>query len=456
MSNKRQASSPAWMLTNYDCETTLPSDLETEMKRLTILRTFPLLHDTDAKTAPDYEMLAELAMSLLSSHMACVKLVDLAVIRVVASTGSWPTMLTEIQRRDSFCGHTIQIKDKQGVFVVPDTLQDDRFTQFPQVTGPPYVRFYAGAPLITSEGARLGSICVMDTEPRPQGLAEEEREQLLELATLVVDMMEQARQDNKNCSSMDNKQLQDSHEQQPTESSPLHIRSTLSKSLSMNSLEASLDSASTSELPHKTRRPHGSMADLKSPHSFHNEPIQLMAFVRGLKIALQSFPLQKEQVDLQFVMDSSCPVKFIVSDDLMVFRAAVAVLTHACERTSSGYIRLTVCANEDRNQMIFTCQDTGPNLSDDPFQASLVELLPSAADQCLLVDPQTGKAMGGVCRPPSQDDHTSVEHYSLHAVVDYMSKLNGRYGYEPRSKTDNEDDATGAVVWFSVPIRTVP
>ena len=65
-------------------------------------------------------------------------------------------------REFSFCTHTIKGK---GLLVINDTLEDARFSQNPYVTGGPKIRFYAGYPLITHEGHRLGALCIMDNKP---------------------------------------------------------------------------------------------------------------------------------------------------------------------------------------------------------------------------------------------------------------------------------------------------
>jgi PAS domain S-box-containing protein len=64
--------------------------------------------------------------------------------------------------KTSFCTHTILQDD---VMVVPDAREDERFADSPIVAGAPNVRFYAGTPLITSEGHRIGTLCVIDMEP---------------------------------------------------------------------------------------------------------------------------------------------------------------------------------------------------------------------------------------------------------------------------------------------------
>lgn len=86
----------------------------------------------------------------------------------------------ELPRDSSFCGHAILQDD---VMEVPDASRDERFHDNPLVVDEPHVRFYAGAPLVDGQGQRLGTLCIIDHEPRH--LTDEDRALLRDLADMV-------------------------------------------------------------------------------------------------------------------------------------------------------------------------------------------------------------------------------------------------------------------------------
>ncbi len=76
------------------------------------------------------------------------------------------------------------------LLVIPDLTKDARTAANPLVTGDPQIRFYGGAPLKTSSGHVLGSLCVIDTVPRPEGLTPAQADDLRALARQVVELLE--------------------------------------------------------------------------------------------------------------------------------------------------------------------------------------------------------------------------------------------------------------------------
>lgn len=94
--------------------------------------------------------------------------VPIALISLVDSDRQWfksrfGLSACETSRDISFCGHAIMRTD---ILVIPDAAADERFADNPLVTGDPYIRFYAGAPLILQSGHSPGTLCLIDTKPR--------------------------------------------------------------------------------------------------------------------------------------------------------------------------------------------------------------------------------------------------------------------------------------------------
>ncbi|MGH1480192.1 MAG: ATP-binding protein [Geminicoccales bacterium] len=94
--------------------------------------------------------------------------------------------VNECPRAAGICSHVIE---SDTPLVLRNAGDDERFHDHPMVAGEPHVRFYAGAPLITPNGQRIGSLCVADIKPRP-GFTDAEADRLQELALLIVDELE--------------------------------------------------------------------------------------------------------------------------------------------------------------------------------------------------------------------------------------------------------------------------
>lgn len=136
----------------------VPADYsDNEDERLQKLLRYRVL-DTDAESA--YDDLTAIAAHICGTSTSAISFVDVARQWFKAKVG---TDVTECPRELSFCAHAIL---QSAVMVIPDTHEDERFAHNPLVTGEPYVRFYAGAPLISPDGYTVGTLCVMNREPK--------------------------------------------------------------------------------------------------------------------------------------------------------------------------------------------------------------------------------------------------------------------------------------------------
>jgi len=136
----------------------LPAEVEAEAARLAALQRYGVL-DTPPDAA--FDDLAALAAAISGSPIAMVSLVDSGRQWFKARIG---LAISETPRQGSFCDHAL--RQPQQVMVVRDASADPRFAQHPQVVGPEHVRFYAAAPLLSPEGLALGTLCVLDHQPR--------------------------------------------------------------------------------------------------------------------------------------------------------------------------------------------------------------------------------------------------------------------------------------------------
>lgn len=153
--------------------------LSTEAARLAALDRYAIL-DTDPEQS--FDDLVILASYICKTPIALLSLLD--------DHRQWFKSTVGVQVREtplemSICAHAIKQED---LFIVPDTLQDARFRENPLVVGEPHIRFYAGAPLINEDGFALGTLCVLDRQPRELDL--EQKQALKSLRQLALKQME--------------------------------------------------------------------------------------------------------------------------------------------------------------------------------------------------------------------------------------------------------------------------
>lgn len=156
-------------------------DYTFDQARLAALKDYAVLH-TPAEQG--FDDIVEVASALCQTPIALVSLVsdDRQWFKARMGIGDCETDLNS-----SVCAHALIVPD---VLVVPDLTADERTKANPLVTGEPRVRFYAGAPLRTADGHVIGTLCVLDVAPRPEGLSPVQLSGLQCLGRQVVGQLE--------------------------------------------------------------------------------------------------------------------------------------------------------------------------------------------------------------------------------------------------------------------------
>jgi hypothetical protein len=155
---------------------------EGEQARIETLRQFKVM-DTEPEAV--FDEVTRLAALITQTPTALITLVDSERQWFKSRFGFRPR---ETPRDVSFCAHAIL---QPGPLVVKDALDDERFRDNPLVLKEPYIRFYAGFPLTSSEGHRLGTLCVLDRERRI--LFTEQLEAMESLSKVVMALLEARR-----------------------------------------------------------------------------------------------------------------------------------------------------------------------------------------------------------------------------------------------------------------------
>lgn len=159
-----------------------------ELERINKLKKYQVLNENDE---PAFDRLVELAKLFFDVPVVTITFMDeeTQYLKPACKFDSEPESVSKTPRDIAFCNYTILSDD---IFVVPDTWNDDRFSQNPMVTDFPYLRFYVGAPIILYEdnkSYRLGTLCLMDTKPN-HSFNEQQSAILAEFAKMAADALQ--------------------------------------------------------------------------------------------------------------------------------------------------------------------------------------------------------------------------------------------------------------------------
>jgi diguanylate cyclase len=138
---------------------------DNERQRLSSLRA---LHILDTPPEERFDCITRLAKEFFG--------VPIALITLVEEKRQWfksviGLAVRETAREVSFCAHAMLTRE---LFIIPDALADERFADNPDVTGGPRIRFYAGCPLYTLDGSALGTLCIIDRQPRELSISDQQ------------------------------------------------------------------------------------------------------------------------------------------------------------------------------------------------------------------------------------------------------------------------------------------
>lgn len=147
---------------------------ENEAERLHALLTLQIL---DTSHEERFDRVTRMAKRMFGVSISLVSLIDENRQWFKSAQG---LDVSETPRDISFCGHTI---NQEGLFIIPNAAEDERFADNPLVTGAPHIRFYAGCPLKIREGLNIGTLCLIDQAPRE--MDEEDQQLLKDLGAII-------------------------------------------------------------------------------------------------------------------------------------------------------------------------------------------------------------------------------------------------------------------------------
>ena len=164
----------------------LKEDFRKELRRLAVLKSYRVI-GSSAGQNPSYERLISLTSRVFKVPIAYISVIDTEKQHYLAARGLSVSSPSSTPRQGSICAYAMSTDD--DLLVIPDLTKHQLFSSHEMVVDAPYLRFYASAPLICPEKYRLGTLCILDTAPRPEGLPLNMKQNLREIADMVVDVM---------------------------------------------------------------------------------------------------------------------------------------------------------------------------------------------------------------------------------------------------------------------------
>jgi hypothetical protein len=378
-----------WIQNVVDPETQSPQNVTHEIERLMVLKSYMILDtrgSTENSLFASLDRLTEMARRVFDVPTVGVTLVDMGRINILAGLD-----IKETPRKGFFCAHTVL--NKADFTVINDATKDVRFADHPFVLA--HLRFYAAAPLVSPEGYRLGAFCLVDTKPWPQGMTESQEATLKDMASLAMEgivkhqsIQRQQRQLHSSSQRLasaahdlltpltglllsmslldgdgDLKRKMQPHQQEimTTANCCAEVMVKICGSLRLENggteSRACLPVDESNEWPGTaSRAPQHEESEV--PVFETNKPGSASIAPRHQEPEVPVFETNKlihrlhevmaalsKQVPLSVVAGTTLP-PIAVGDEVSIFRAALNLLTNACERTTAGFIRMNIRVTE--------------------------------------------------------------------------------------------------------------
>lgn len=340
-----------------------------EAERLAALLEYNIM-DTQPEAA--FDDLTELAASILDMPIALVTLLDSERQWFKSKVG---LATTETPRDVAFCSHAIL--HPESILEVEDARLDPRFAHNPLVTAKPHIRFYAGAPLVTSDGRALGTLCVIDHKPRK--LTEDQRHLLrtlsrqvmtqLELHKKSIELKELGKQLQKSNRELENFTRVASHDLKE----PLRKIISFSQLLQMDLGDDLLPQAAESleMIMDGSRRMNNLVSDLLELAKLGAGPLKLTRFPLKVCVqgALEALALRIEESGATLLLNE---LPEIEGDKRLLTQLFQNLIGNALKFTDGAVPRIEITAGQKEGQFVFGVKDQGIGI-DPSFQDQIFE-----------------------------------------------------------------------------------